>query len=121
MNAMSLEQLQGIVKSCGRCSTKINCMANNELPCECSKLSLSTETMEFLKKTSYDCLCNQCLKELDSLVAIKIDKNGKLIENLHFYYEDAYVVFKELYHIQRGHCCKSNCRHCAYAFKLLKG
>jgi hypothetical protein len=27
-----------------------------------------------------------------------------------------YVVFTRLKHIERGHCCESGCRHCAYGF-----
>jgi Family of unknown function (DUF5522) len=37
-----------------------------------------------------------------------------LIEGVHYYYEGPYLVMTELYHIIRGHCCKSGCRHCAY-------
>lgn len=25
-----------------------------------------------------------------------------------------YIVFTRLYHLARGHCCKSGCRHCPY-------
>ncbi|WP_317614728.1 DUF5522 domain-containing protein [Lishizhenia tianjinensis] len=34
------------------------------------------------------------------------------------YYEspDGYIVFTEKYHLKRGHCCKSGCRHCPYGF-----
>ncbi len=28
--------------------------------------------------------------------------------------EDGYVVFTEKYHIKRGYCCNSNCKHCPY-------
>jgi hypothetical protein len=39
-----------------------------------------------------------------------------LVEGVHYYYEGQYIVMTELYHIIRGHCCKSGCRHCAYGF-----
>jgi hypothetical protein len=52
------------------------------------------------------------------------DKNSKLIprrnemkEGIHFYMESGYMVFTESYHMQRGYCCKSGCRHCPYGFK----
>jgi hypothetical protein len=38
----------------------------------------------------------------------------KLIEGEDFYREGAYVVFTERYHLRRGHCCESGCRHCPY-------
>lgn len=31
-----------------------------------------------------------------------------------FYYEGPYLVFTETYHLKRGYCCNSNCRHCPY-------
>ena len=31
-----------------------------------------------------------------------------------FYYEGAYLVFTAAYHLKRGYCCNSNCRHCPY-------
>jgi hypothetical protein len=31
-----------------------------------------------------------------------------------FYYEGSYLVFTEAYHLKRGYCCNSNCRHCPY-------
>ena len=30
------------------------------------------------------------------------------------YYENGYKVFTENFHLKRGYCCKSNCRHCPY-------
>lgn len=27
------------------------------------------------------------------------------------------LVFTEKYHIKRGYCCKSGCRHCPYNYK----
>ncbi len=31
-----------------------------------------------------------------------------------FYYEGPYLVFTEAYHLKRGYCCNSGCRHCPY-------
>ncbi|HEX7159169.1 MAG TPA: DUF5522 domain-containing protein [Edaphobacter sp.] len=31
-----------------------------------------------------------------------------------FYYEGPYLVFTEIYHLKRGYCCNSGCRHCPY-------
>lgn len=33
-----------------------------------------------------------------------------------FYYEGPYLVFTEAYHLRRGYCCQSGCRHCPYGF-----
>jgi hypothetical protein len=32
-----------------------------------------------------------------------------------FYYEGPYLVFTAAYHLKRGYCCNSACRHCPYA------
>ncbi|MEJ6589169.1 MAG: DUF5522 domain-containing protein [Crocinitomicaceae bacterium] len=29
---------------------------------------------------------------------------------------DGYIVFTEKYHLKRGYCCKSSCKHCPYDF-----
>ncbi|MEO6982462.1 MAG: DUF5522 domain-containing protein [Edaphobacter sp.] len=31
-----------------------------------------------------------------------------------FYYEGPYLVFTAAYHLKRGSCCNSDCRHCPY-------
>ena len=37
-----------------------------------------------------------------------------LVEGEDFYREGAYVVFTAQYHLKRGYCCESGCRHCPY-------
>jgi len=34
-----------------------------------------------------------------------------------FYFEGPYMVFTEAYHLRRGYCCQSGCRHCPYGFR----
>lgn len=31
-----------------------------------------------------------------------------------FYYEDGKMIMTEQYHLERGYCCGSGCRHCPY-------
>jgi len=31
-----------------------------------------------------------------------------------FYWEGPYMVFTAAYHLKRGYCCGSGCRHCPY-------
>ena len=31
-----------------------------------------------------------------------------------YYFEDALLVFTAAYHLKRGYCCGSGCRHCPY-------
>jgi hypothetical protein len=37
-----------------------------------------------------------------------------LVEGEDFYREGACVVFTARYHLRRGRCCESGCRHCPY-------
>jgi hypothetical protein len=34
---------------------------------------------------------------------------------------EGYIVFTEKYHLKRGHCCKSGCKHCPYGFDKKTG
>ena len=38
----------------------------------------------------------------------------KLVEDFHYYLEDGLMVFTQNYHLARGDCCGSACRHCPY-------
>jgi hypothetical protein len=31
-----------------------------------------------------------------------------------FYYENGLLVFTAAYHLKRGYCCNSGCRHCPF-------
>jgi hypothetical protein len=37
-----------------------------------------------------------------------------------YYIENGLIVFTEAYHLERGYCCKSGCRHCPYDRKTAK-
>jgi broad specificity phosphatase PhoE len=39
---------------------------------------------------------------------------ARLVEGEDYYYEDGLMVFTALYHLRRGYCCRSGCRHCPY-------
>ncbi|MFN7928816.1 MAG: DUF5522 domain-containing protein [Blastocatellia bacterium] len=44
-----------------------------------------------------------------------------LIEGEDFYWDGPYVVFTADYHLRRGACCGSGCRHCPYEPRWTKG
>lgn len=37
-----------------------------------------------------------------------------LREDQHYYMENGFMVFTELYHRARGRCCGNACRHCPF-------
>lgn len=41
-------------------------------------------------------------------------KFKQLVEGIDFYKEGDKVVFTSVYHLKRGYCCHSKCRHCPY-------
>lgn len=43
-------------------------------------------------------------------------KNIPLEEGDYYLSEEGYKVFTEQYHLKRGYCCESNCRHCPYGY-----
>ena len=107
-----------VAKSCSRCKNDIECKMDSIQDCLCAQVTINKECSEYLKETKYDCLCNSCLTKLNELVLQAESAPSKLTENIHYYLENGLLVFTELNHIQRGYCCKSNCRHCAYGFDL---
>jgi hypothetical protein len=78
---------------------------------------------DFLNCGFYKALCKGCLTHFKSLLAKadahSIDNIGsKLEEGKHYYMESGFMVFTELYHVAKGYCCQSGCRHCAYGYKV---
>jgi hypothetical protein len=35
----------------------------------------------------------------------------------YYFNEQGLMVFTEAYHLKRGYCCQSGCKHCPYGFK----
>lgn len=49
-------------------------------------------------------------------------KKDKSVESEDYYSnEEGYIVFTEKYHLKRGYCCKSNCKHCPYGYDIKTG
>ncbi|HUB28068.1 MAG TPA: DUF5522 domain-containing protein [Terracidiphilus sp.] len=41
-------------------------------------------------------------------------KTAPALEPGDYYMEGPYLVFTAAYHLKRGYCCGSGCRHCPY-------
>ncbi|MDC1402893.1 DUF5522 domain-containing protein [Crocinitomicaceae bacterium] len=48
-------------------------------------------------------------------------KRGKLDPEDYYTSPEGYIVFTEKYHIKRGYCCKSSCKHCPYGYNRSTG
>ncbi len=111
-----------IAKVCQKCKKTFNCNRDNIAICECFSLTINIDTQHFLAANFKDCLCNYCLIHYEKLILssqglIFPKASCDLIQDVHYYMEDGFLVFTELYHFLRGHCCKSGCRHCVYGFE----
>ncbi len=48
--------------------------------------------------------------------------NRKKMETGDYYLSpEGFIVFTEQYHLKRGYCCKSGCKHCPYGFNKKTG
>lgn len=47
--------------------------------------------------------------------------NPKLDPEDYYLSEEGYIVFTEKYHLKRGHCCLSGCKHCPYGYNKKTG
>lgn len=105
---------------CPRCSSSMKCKVDDIDNCNCASINLSPDTLSFLAKTNYKCLCNNCLKEINNLVLKANNLPLGNIEGIHYIIKNGLLVFTELYHIQRGYCCENDCLNCAYGYRLKK-
>lgn len=90
-------------KACERCGKDYSCSAKSQ-KCWCMDLGPLKE----IPKEYKDCLCPDCLQEF------KISKPAPLQQDVDYYYEGGNMVFTREYHLKRGYCCNSGCRHCPY-------
>ncbi|MDQ2864399.1 MAG: cysteine-rich CWC family protein [Bacteroidota bacterium] len=109
-------------KYCPKCHNIFICKMGDIANCQCNTGEISEAAREFLSHTYFDCLCKDCLAKIN--YDVKMAKayhfptqKEMYIEGLHYYKEGSYWVFTELYHLLRGYCCESGCRHCVYGFK----
>jgi hypothetical protein len=109
-------------KYCPKCNELFICNVGDIANCQCNTIYLNDDVRQFLAKTNFNCLCVNCLKKIGADVESAKDllfptKNEMFVEGVHYYLENGSWVFTELYHLLRGYCCKSGCRHCVYGFK----
>jgi hypothetical protein len=49
------------------------------------------------------------------------ESSDRLLREEDFYFENGLLVFTRQYHLKRGVCCGSGCRHCPYSPRAVKG
>jgi len=53
-------------KQCPRCSCEFECKTGSILLCQCLKIEMTAEQLEYTSTKYSECLCLACLKELRS-------------------------------------------------------
>jgi hypothetical protein len=69
---------------------------------------------EFLKATSFiqkGYFCSNRSKKKMSAYNLPKTEEGDFYWN-----KEGYRVFTEQYHLKRGYCCRSGCKHCPYHY-----
>jgi hypothetical protein len=54
-------------------------------------------------------------------MAEKAQEDNKQGEEDYYFSEEGFIVFTEKYHLKRGYCCQSGCKHCPYGFDKKTG
>lgn len=109
-------------KLCWSCGDLFQCgTRSGNGGCWCEDLPHST-----VIRLDADCLCPKCLpatiadlqhadESTKTSLASSTEKSlGELIEGEDYYRDNDRVVFTARYHLRRGYCCHSGCRHCPF-------
>ena len=51
-------------KQCPRCQSGFECKVGAVWQCQCSRVELSAEQLEYIRAQYADCLCYECLEDL---------------------------------------------------------
>ena len=115
---LSPEQL---CPSCGKenaCRVANGCAYKG--PCWCEAYVVPAEVQRQLAEAhpGRACLCRECLVRFSkSSAALTREEStaANPIEREDYYLDEfGRMVFTAAYHLKRGHCCDSGCRHCPY-------
>jgi hypothetical protein len=119
-----MKQLE--VKSCSRCGETFGCGAlSDEEKCWCVQLP----PISLNASGASDCFCPRCLREViripdrannsrrvapTNATKAGVNSANTIVAGEDYYLEGDAIVFTARYHLRRGYCCESGCRHCPY-------
>ena len=55
-------------KYCQRCNATFECKVGSINLCQCSQIELTENTKAYLQQNYFDCICINCLRELQSIL-----------------------------------------------------
>jgi hypothetical protein len=93
-------------------------------PCWCHEIIVPGHVLNRLAEDQIEpaCFCRSCLetiariaRERDDTESILTEVRKAIVTDSDYYLDaDGKMVFTEAYHLKRGTCCDSGCRHCPY-------
>jgi hypothetical protein len=116
-------------KNCSACGATFTCGPESpQEKCWCDDLPMVSMAII----NDQGCLCPECLSQaisnskssrLDDAAAPSSAETSSisqpvLVEGEDYYREGTMIVFTARYHLRRGYCCHSGCRHCPYQEQL---
>ncbi|HMP82864.1 MAG TPA: cysteine-rich CWC family protein [Verrucomicrobiota bacterium] len=101
--------LCGRPNDCRLCTT-----AAYKGPCWCESVSIPEELLARVpaELRNKACICRECVMEFHR--ARERENVGPRLRPGDFYFDNGLMVFTGVYHLRRGWCCDSGCRHCPY-------
>jgi len=105
---------------CPLCGGPNNCQlctsAAYKGPCWCAKVqipeALIAQVPAVLRNRS--CICERCVKAFQGKRVASDARQEKLLPGDFYFDLGGLMVFTSAYHLRRGYCCNSGCRHCPY-------
>jgi hypothetical protein len=108
-------------KICSRCHAVFTCGPEQGAEkCWCERLP----HVPIIADERTDCFCSECLSEAIAKLNAPESRPTEVVneqcslpllrEGEDYYVEGGAMVFTAAYHLKRGYCCDSGCRHCPY-------
>ncbi|HVU26581.1 MAG TPA: cysteine-rich CWC family protein [Verrucomicrobiae bacterium] len=118
MESSSAEQIDA--GRCPLCGNPNHCqlctVAAYKGSCWCAKVEIPDALLAQVPPDlqSKSCICRDCVTEFHR--AKNSSAPPKILPG-DFYFDNGLMVFTAEYHLRRGYCCGSSCRHCPFEEK----
>ena len=112
MNPAATQVEPGLCPLCGQPTDCQRCTAAAyKGPCWCARVEIPEALLAQVPvdQRNQACLCRACVTAWHRSRQIR-----PKLQSGDFYFENGLMVFTADYHLRRGYCCGSGCRHCPY-------
>jgi hypothetical protein len=105
-------------ESCPLCGGPNDCqlcgVGSHKGPCWCASIAVPEELLARVapELKNRACICRQCVA---AFLQQRQERAPQRVQAGDYYFDkDGLMVFTAEYHLRRGYCCGSGCRHCPY-------